>query len=311
MHNHWSAYWARGTLTSLPEDFPANYDGEVASFWQQIFSKLEGLTDLLDVCTGNGPIALLAAEWAAREKVLLRITAVDAAYSQPQEIRALTASQQALMAQIRFMSDTPVEELPFPAESFDLVTSQFGIEYCKLDRAGPQLARVLRPGGVFAVVSHNVDTEMVRVMSEELKAYTALDRARVIKLLSSWGRGQLGEREFVKAAQRALNGLQAEDQAIRQSLLIGQVSDSLSQLLRMPPTILREQKQAAAGYAAQLRSGRDRLDDMLRVNRLIADNPCWHRPLESAGLELMSQSDLNYRGEHRMGTCYEWRKPQR
>ena len=76
--DHWSDYWSRGSLTSLPQDFAANYDGEVAEFWQGAFSGLDDTGRMIDLCTGNGAIALLAAEYFASEKPDIEIVAVDA-----------------------------------------------------------------------------------------------------------------------------------------------------------------------------------------------------------------------------------------
>ena len=77
--DHWSEYWSRGCLTSLPEDFAANYDGEIAEFWRNAFQSVPAGGSVIDLCTGNGAIALLAAEYATREEQDLSITAVDGA----------------------------------------------------------------------------------------------------------------------------------------------------------------------------------------------------------------------------------------
>ncbi|NDY95573.1 class I SAM-dependent methyltransferase [Wenzhouxiangella limi] len=307
--SQWSRYWAGGALTSLPQDFAGNYDGEVAAFWHERFAETSPSSQLLDLCTGNGPIALLAAEWAEQHAHRLDITAVDAARPRPDRVSGLSSSQRALLQTIRFMGATPVESLPFEDESFDLVCSQYGIEYCDLQAAAVQVARVLRPGGVLAIVSHEADSAMMQTMRDELAAYDALEQSRLLKLMRSWGRGQLGDREFARAGQQALRALQAGRDAASRSPLVQQVGQAVAGLLQLPPAMMRQQADAVAQYADQLRAGRARLDDMLKVNRRIAEDPAWHAPFERAGLVPRFARALVYAGEHLMGRSLVWDKP--
>ncbi len=307
--SQWSQYWAGGALTSLPQDFTGNYDGEVAAFWHERFAETPSSAHLLDLCTGNGPIALLAAEWGQQHAHRLGITAVDAARPQPDRVSGLSSSQRGLLQTIRFLGETPVESLPFEDESFDLVCSQYGIEYCDLEAAADQVARVLRPGGVLAIVSHEADSAMMQTMRDELAAYDALESTRLPKLMRSWGRGQLGDREFVSAGQQALRALQAARDASSRSPLVQQVGQAVAGLLQLQPAVMRQQADAVAHYADQLRAGRARLDDMLRVNRRIAEDPAWHAPFERAGLTLRFARPLVYADQHPMGRCLVWDKP--
>ena len=71
-------------MTSLPQDFTANYDGEVAEFWSTAFKEIPEQGSMIDLCTGNGAIALLAAEQVSKSGHLFEITAVDAAVMSPQ-----------------------------------------------------------------------------------------------------------------------------------------------------------------------------------------------------------------------------------
>ncbi|HEY9119557.1 MAG TPA: hypothetical protein VIN33_07345, partial [Marinobacter sp.] len=57
-------YWRQGHLTSLPCGFSLNYDGEFLQFWHQQFALLGAGACVLDVCSGNGSIALLARDYS-------------------------------------------------------------------------------------------------------------------------------------------------------------------------------------------------------------------------------------------------------
>ncbi len=306
---HWSSYWLSGALTSLPEDFRANYDGEVAGFWKSRFAKLGRSANILDVCCGNGPISLLAANWAESSNLPVCITAVDAAQPRPDLIKGLEANERERLSRVRFLGGVLVEALPFEDQTFGLVTSQYGLEYCDLWPAGEQLFRVLRPGGELAVVTHAADSAMLATMQDELAGYRLLEQARLIRLLRSWARGQLAEPDFVRRAQAALSQLQRETGPIARSPLVRQVGQALAGLLQMPSEQRRAQRQAALTYANQLQAGQARLQDMLRVNRKIADDPAWSAPLECAGLVLQESMPLIYRGQHVMGQAMIWLRP--
>src|SRR3546814_18026967 len=53
--------------------------------------------------------------------------------------------------------------------SFDLVTSQYGIEYCDDVRTTPEVARVLAPDGRVAMLLHNADSRLAQAAREELR----------------------------------------------------------------------------------------------------------------------------------------------
>lgn len=304
---HWSDYWASGALTSLPQDFAFNYDGEVQAFWQEQFETLPDNGRMLDICTGNGPIPLLAAAWAAERDRSVAITAVDAARIRPEEIARRRPDVASLVAQIRFLGETPVESMPFDDDHFDLVTSQYGLEYCRLEEAAGELARVVRPGGRLALLTHEASTDVIATMADEQRDYRVLETVRFFRVLRSWVNGQLAEPDF----QHRLAGIQRRlHEAFRQSgsALLGQVGQSIASLLAMTAGELRGNREAVAGFLGRMEAGRDRLEDMLRVNRRIESDPEWHRPLSDAGFELMDSREMVYRTRHPMGQCLVWKR---
>ena len=304
---HWSDYWATGALTSLPQDFAFNYDGEVEGFWRELFAALPEPGRLLDVCTGNGPIALLAAEWAEESSKDLAITAVDAADLSPELIASRSPRTAELVDRIQFIGRTTIEALPFEAASFDLLTSQYGLEYSDLERSAPELARVLSAGGRLAAVCHGADSELLATMGEEQADYELLDRSRLFDVLRSWEVGQLSDPDLKKRLDTLLRRMSTDDR-VRNSPLLTSIIQAMAGLIQLSGDPLRQQRPAVGAYRHQLLAGKARLEDMLRVNRAIAENPYWHQPLTDAGLELSHEEALVYRGEHPMGCCRVWRK---
>lgn len=305
---HWSQYWAGGALTSLPDDFRENYDGEVAEFWQAQFAQLPDQADLLDVCTGNGAVALLAAQWALDQgRTGWRVTAVDAAHIDPSGIARHWPAQTEALARVSFLSDTPLETLTLADESADLITSQYGLEYCDLAQAVPRLAAILKPGGRLAMLAHAMSSAMVETMQAERRDYATLESLGFFKLLKRWGSGLL-DADAIRSGLQATGQTLSRDPQMR-SPLVAQVLQACRTLIPLSPGQLLAQRKNAALYLEQLQAGQRRSEDMLRVNRQIGQGDEWLAVFESAGLELLDSRDLRYRGDHHVGTSRVWRKP--
>ena len=144
----WDRYWRYDRIASCFDGAGAgNYDDNVAAGWRGFFGGLGEGARIIDLATGNGAAALIAAQ--ARKG--FAITAVDQADIDPPAYVSRHAGD---YAAIRFLGRTGVEALPFPDASFDAAVSQYGIEYADLARALPELVRVLAPGGRVRLVVH-------------------------------------------------------------------------------------------------------------------------------------------------------------
>jgi len=162
----WDQYWRFDRIASCFDGAGAtNYDACIADGWQTWFEGLPDGTRILDLCTGNGAIALLAARAGRFE-----IVAVDQAAIDPPAFVTRHAEE---MAAIRFLGETDVEALPFPDGGFGAVISQYGIEYSSLDKSLPEALRMLAPGGRLRLVVHASDG-VVAADSARLVAETAL-----------------------------------------------------------------------------------------------------------------------------------------
>jgi SAM-dependent methyltransferase len=100
--------------------------------------------DYLDVATGSGNAAMAAAAKGAR------VTGLDFV---PALVEAARARAAEAGVEAEFV-EGDAENLPFDDDSFDRVTSIFGAMFApRHQRAADELARVTRPGGVFAVTA--------------------------------------------------------------------------------------------------------------------------------------------------------------
>src|SRR5690606_13928820 len=163
----WSRYWKQDVLHSLPGSFSGNYSGRIERFWLDNFAALGSGRRMLDIATGNGAIPQLAcAHCAGRPAGMPRIDAIDLAQISP----AWVASQPASCRDaLHFHAGVSAESLPFADAAFDLVTSQYGIEYCDDARTAPEVARVLAPGGRVALLLHHAGSRLAEVAREELR----------------------------------------------------------------------------------------------------------------------------------------------
>lgn len=203
----WSFYWAQGNATSLPDLFPRNYDGSLLEFWEKTFECLRPGARVLDICTGNGAIALLAYEYALRSKLPCRIDGVDRADIRP-PAPVTPADCQVTLA---FTPRTRAEHLPFPTASIDLVIGQFALEYCDTAAVLPELRRVLKDGGRVAFMLHHADSLTVKSAAEFVAIGEALLQAPTIFLRLQKCLSNSTPRSAGKSAvrERALKQLQA------------------------------------------------------------------------------------------------------
>lgn len=162
----WDRYWTYGHLHSFSQVADGNYAGVVAEFWDSVFSELPDGSRILDVATGNGALPLLALDNAERGTRSFTVHGADIAAIAPTE-QVSDPALRGRLAAIAFHPRTPAEALPFDDDGFDLVTSQFGLEYSDLEQSIPEVIRVLRPGGRLALVVHHQDAAAVTAARAE------------------------------------------------------------------------------------------------------------------------------------------------
>lgn len=140
MSEHWSEYWKSGHLTSFGNEFSENYTGHLRSIWERIFNRLPDNFRLLDIATGNGALPLLAQDHFKKSDVKGAIKGIDFANinSQPLIEHHLNKN-----ISIELIGNVRAESLPFSDSEFDMVISQFGIEYSDIEKSFYEVNRVL------------------------------------------------------------------------------------------------------------------------------------------------------------------------
>jgi SAM-dependent methyltransferase len=213
----WSRYWARGASHSCLGSYGDLYGGAIAGFWNAVFGGLPPEARVLDVATGNGVLPRMLLERCPSPGV--QCDAVDIAPIQPQW---LAGFDPAAGKRIRVQGGVDAEALPFGDGTFDLVVSQYGIEYARLDRAVSEVLRVLAPGGGVAMVLHHAEGRPAALAAVELDhlAWLAreggfLDATAVMlepmaRASTAQGRASLQGDAGANAARERFNALQKE-----------------------------------------------------------------------------------------------------
>lgn len=305
---HWTNYWSFGYLTSLPQDFESNYDGELSAFWSQQFNQLRAGARVLDVCTGNGAVALLAARFSRQYDRRFQITALDAAIPNPQALGSRFGDLSQLISKINFVSGVALEEVNTEQAEVDLVTSQYGIEYCDWEQAAQQVYDLLKPGGRLALIAHETSSEILETMETERGEYRALEDLGLFSVIKAFLSYELGFEEFSQQLKDLMDGL-AELQKSAGSPLYLTTFKALEPLVKMDEWTIRQQQAKLAGFLQNLEHARGRLEDMFRVNSAIEADADWVNVFSARGLKRVDNGTILYQNQHRCGQYYCFQKP--
>ena len=159
----WTRYWRTGAAHSCAGSYSPAYEGAIADFWRAGFATLPPSSRILDLGTGNGPLPKIMVAIASRPD--LQCDAMDLAQVAPAWFAELSGADK---ARIRFHSGCSMEALPFLDGTFDMVVSQWGLEYSNLDMSAPEVLRVLAPGGRIQLLLHHVEALPVTLAAHEV-----------------------------------------------------------------------------------------------------------------------------------------------
>lgn len=257
----WSRYWSHGVAHSCGGSYGNRYEGAVAQFWRAACAGLPPGARMLDIATGNGAVPQLLLANTANS---IECDAIDLAQPAPQWLAGLSRHKR---RRIRFHSQQAAEALCFPDAHFDLVTSQYGLEYTDLSRSLPEILRVLRPGGRVCLLTHHVQARPVRLAFAELdhldwllapggllEAGAAMIEP-MARAASAAGRASLAGDAAAHAARERFNALQQEATRLAAASacpdVLAEARAALGQILNMAGTEGAHSAQGALSVLAQ------------------------------------------------------------
>lgn len=183
-HQHWSSYWQSGISGSFGINEPEWYTHVIKPYWKNLFDELARNSSILDIATGNGAVAFIASDCNRDKDSNFSICATDKARHElsPDSISSSSSEQQ----DIQFQFGTAIENLNFPDHSFDVVTSQFGIEYADTNKALRVLKPFLTKHAELVFIIHHKNSVISQQSRDELKQYRIiLEQTPVFKKLKT------------------------------------------------------------------------------------------------------------------------------
>lgn len=147
----WDSYW-HGTdeIGAFTADGISHT--AILGFWREFFQTLKERYEapsVVDLASGNGAVVKQALEVFGNDPV--DISSVDISDAAIASIRDQFPNVHGIVSDAR--------RIPLQSASFDIVTSQFGVEYAGLE-AVDEAIRLLAPGGHLALLLHHQDSSI-------------------------------------------------------------------------------------------------------------------------------------------------------
>jgi SAM-dependent methyltransferase len=169
----WDKYW-HGTGTTGAFSAGGVSHPAVQVFWGDFFqsvAKRYSPPRIVDIATGNGAVLQTALQVLGDES--LAMTCVDISDA------AIENAKQRFPTVTGIVSDAT--SIPLDDGSFDIVTSQFGVEYAGTD-ALTEAARLVAPGGALGFLMHIENGSVHKECQDSLAAIDALRETNFVAL---------------------------------------------------------------------------------------------------------------------------------
>ncbi|MEE4246375.1 MAG: class I SAM-dependent methyltransferase [Kangiellaceae bacterium] len=304
----WSNYWLEGNLTSLPASFEANYRGQIKEFWDARFSELDDNAVILDVCSGNGAIAFLAAEYSISNNKNFKVISSDIVKFHSEKLLKNYPELQLLVESIDFKSGTPLEQLEIEDSSLDLICSQYGIEYTNWTIAAQLVSKWLKKDAKFCVISHALDTEVVKRMKQEAQYYGIFNNTDFYSRGRSVFKHNPGRKELTSFLEPVLKEL-TKTIFTKNSALLRSLYDAISFCFSASTSEFNKNKEYVLTYLSSFIDGKNRLDDLMEVNSRLSASPNWFESFCVNNVSLTDQGTVYFEKQgHIAGGYYTYTK---
>lgn len=296
----WSRYWALGARHSCAGSFGDTYGGAIGLWWQQVFSDLRSDERVLDVATGSGALLQLGLRDCLSAAV--NWDGIDVGQVAPEWLQSLPEDQR---HRVRIHPGIDAATLPFAAGSFDLVTSQYGIEYSDMRQSMAEVRRVLRQRGRLRCVLHHASSRSVVLARAELDHIRWLlepeGLLRVVERLcapfaqstTAAGREALGRDTGANRLRQSFNALQDQRVQMAATSACPDVLHEASTAINRVLGLAVEQgapvaEQAARDFMEVLRDAAFRLSDLIGHALEPADFPSLRDLLRGLGFAVQT-----------------------
>lgn len=246
----WTLYWSNNTPQSCIASQDSSDAKAIDALWRDFVANLKPGATILDLATGNGavPRAML------RERQNYSITAVDRADIAPLKYLKDPGNLQ----QVRFIGGIDASQLPMADQSYDALSSQFGIEYGDLNAIAAEVSRVIKPGGRCQFLMHHSDSAIVSPNALLIGEFeNCLKKGGLVDALLAFLQGQCSAADLDQKGQRYLA---SDNRKTRQ--VSGQLFEGISIVLKTADNDMGEASGIAANMVARLKAEYTRLVQM-------------------------------------------------
>ncbi len=162
----WDAYWHENRIYSAGVDADPAISQSLDQQWGMLARVMPEGSRILDLACGNGAVGLAMARANKDGGPSLNITGIDSAAIDPPRF---VPDHAELLRTIEFKPMVKMESLPFPDDSFDVVVSQYGLEYGSPREALAEAARILRSHGLLTLLCMPARSATVHAANKGLK----------------------------------------------------------------------------------------------------------------------------------------------
>jgi tRNA1(Val) A37 N6-methylase TrmN6 len=304
LKKHWSNFWESGQLTTLPEDFDENYNGTIHLQWMHCFKQLPTHSRLLDVCSGNCAISLLAAEHANKTNKTFELTALDAAHINKNAIIQKYPHQAKNILTTKLVPNCKIEDYN-TKNKYDFITSQYGIEYCDWKAVSKKIYSLLEDNGRLAIICHSAETDIIKNMKNEQQEYLKLIKIGQFLFINNYIDETISYQQLIKqisSIQKHYRNtyVQAPSPLVQSFYTINQ------NIINSSEDLLNSLKNQLQLTVKQYSYAFLRLKDLINVSNNIKKNPNWFHCFTKAGLILEEKKTLI--DSNNIGIFYQFRK---
>lgn len=212
---HWDAFWRAREKAVAQEDAGA-HDPAPVRYWEAFFQEAierKPRARIMDIACGNGAVTAIAMAAAQDAGANVDMHCVDYSMSAVDELCKRFPEVEGVACDAR--------KIPYQDGEFDIVVSQFGIEY-----AGPEAfaeaARLVATGGTVTALAHLADGAINRECADNLAVAVALREAQLMSLARDAFKagfdliaGKISEPEFQEADKRLAPAVEVAKQILK------------------------------------------------------------------------------------------------
>ena len=246
----WSEYWKTGVLHSCATSLDDQYSGAIGDFWRSVASEIPEGAAVLDIATGNGPVAKFLAGCSNASTWTIR--GIDLAGIHPTWLNTVSHVDVKLVGHCALGEAQAKLLAGGDPTRFEVLTSQFGWEYITpRSDAIEQTLQLTEQGGVWRFVCHHADGLLASVAREEVTHIDLL----------------LGDQGLLRSAAELLPWMERatiDVESVRQSLQASEARNAYNDSMAViadrlrtsqAPDLLNEARQGIHSLVAQVGGG--------------------------------------------------------